>query len=158
MPEHPHYDEDDIINPETQHEETDVNVRALIWFFVIFIIGGIVTYVGVYGLYKGLISLERTRSGPPLTAIQRPEGMSIPKNEPLLQPFPRKAGDVILPPYRTTPVTDMVEMRRQEDRILHNYGWVDKEKGLVHIPIEIAKTLVLQRGLPMQTATPGVQQ
>lgn len=157
MPEHPHYEQEDIFNPETHHEESDVNVRALIWFFVIFIIGSIVTYIAIYGLYRGLVSIESNREGPPLTAMPQSSEITIPQNEPRLQPFPRKAGETLLPPFATTPVTDMVQMRRNEDKILNHYGWVDREKGVVHIPIETAKRLVIQRGLAVQ-APPGGQQ
>ena len=38
MPEQTPYRGDDIVNPETSHETSDVNVRALIWFMVIFVV------------------------------------------------------------------------------------------------------------------------
>ena len=158
MPEHPQYDEHDIFNPETHHEESDVNVRALIWFFVIFIVGSIVTYLAIFGMYRGLVSFESKRKGPALTSMPQSGELSIPRNEPRLQPFPRKVGDAVLAPYATTPVTDMNEMRRAEDRILNHYGWVDQQKGVVHIPIEEAKKLVLQRGLAVQSGQPVANQ
>ena len=37
MPEHIQYEDDDLFNPETHHESTDVPVRPLLWFIVIFI-------------------------------------------------------------------------------------------------------------------------
>jgi hypothetical protein len=40
----------------------------------------------------------------------------------------------------------MVEMRNAQDQALNSYGYVDKQKGVVHIPIEEAKKLALQRG------------
>lgn len=39
-------------------------------------------------------------------------------------------------------------LRRQQDARLHGYGWVDKEKGLVHLPIEQALELTLQGERP----------
>jgi hypothetical protein len=32
--------------------------------------------------------------------------------------------------------------------VLHGYGWVNEAGGVVHIPIERAMELTLQRGLP----------
>ena len=38
MPEHIQYEDDDLFNPETHHEHSDVPVRPLFWFIVIFIV------------------------------------------------------------------------------------------------------------------------
>jgi hypothetical protein len=57
-----------------------------------------------------------------------------------------------------TPVADMEKMRAAEEKTLNNPGWVDQQKGVVHIPIEQAKQLALQRGLfPVNTAAAAPQ-
>jgi len=137
MPEHIQYKDDDLFNPETAHEHSDVPVRPLFWFIALFVIFGIVSHVALYLLYKGFVKGERNRMDPPQTQVTRPADASVPQNQPLLQPFPR--GNVA--PQRQTPVTDMADMRRAEDAVLKHYGWVDKQHGVVHIPIEEAKKL-----------------
>lgn len=152
---HIHYSDDDLVNPETHHEESDVNVRALLWFLAIFVILGILTHVGLTFFYQGLASIERKRESQMLTQMPRPADANVPRNDPLLQPFPRKVdeqGDVT-PPYRNTPGTDLRDMRRAEQQALSSYGWVDKQKGVVRIPIDVAKRLVVERGLPVQGGT-----
>jgi len=52
MPEH--YRDDAIVNPETQHEKTDVSVRALMVFIALFIVFAILTHVAIWLLFKGL--------------------------------------------------------------------------------------------------------
>jgi len=37
-------------------------------------------------------------------------------------------------------------MHANEEEALKNPGWVDKQKGIMRIPIERAKQLVVQRG------------
>jgi hypothetical protein len=54
-----------------------------------------------------------------------------------------------MPPYAVTPATDMAEMRAAQEKQLSEAGWVDKKKGIVRLPIETAKQLVVQRGLPV---------
>jgi hypothetical protein len=110
-------------------------VRPLFWFIVIFIVFGIASHVVLYLLYKGFVNAERKRMDPPQTQVARPKDADVPQNQPLLQPFPR--ADV--PPQRQTPVTDLADMRRAEEAVLRNYGWVDRQHGVVHIPIEEAK-------------------
>jgi hypothetical protein len=45
----------------------------------------------------------------------------------------------------------MAEMRAAQDKMLSEPGWVDQKKGIVRLPIETAKQLVVQRGLPVVT-------
>ncbi|HEV8659458.1 MAG TPA: hypothetical protein VGS96_12630 [Thermoanaerobaculia bacterium] len=140
------HDTAEIVNPETHHEKTDVSVRALIWFAVIFVIFGFVTHFTIWFMFKVLAGEERQRNTGPLTSMQRPADMSVPQNQPLLQPFPRKTQDgEVLPPNRNTPVTDLADMREAERRALTSYGWVDQRKGIVHIPIDEAMKLTVQR-------------
>lgn len=143
MPEH-----DDIINPETHHEKSDVDVRALLWFVVIFIAFAAVTHLILWIMFKHFAQMARARNTGPLTSISRPADAYVPQ-QPRLQPFPSKEQNgVMVPPTRATPEVDMELMRATEEEALRNPGWIDKEKGTVRLPIEVAKQLVLQRGLP----------
>lgn len=40
------------------------------------------------------------------------------------------------------------EVRADESAFLHSYAWVDRQAGVVRIPIDHAVTLLLERGLP----------
>lgn len=133
----------DIVNPETQHEKSDVNVRALLMFLVIFIVFAAVTHVVVWAMFRQFVSMSRHVASPPLTQVARPS--SVPQT-PRLQPFPSKERTgVMMPPNTSTPVVDMEEMRASEEQALNNAGWVDKQKGIVRLPIDVAKQLAVQR-------------
>jgi hypothetical protein len=151
MPEtrHPHYDDLDIINVDTHHEKSDVNVRALIWTAVISLIIGVISFVVIWYMFRFLESRQQrsVKAEPPLTQMQRPADASVPRDQPLLQPFPRQPADT--PPFSDTPVIDLQKMRIGEERALATYGWVDQQKGIVRIPIEEAKKIALQRGFPV---------
>lgn len=43
-------------------------------------------------------------------------------------------------------------MRAHENAILSSYGWINREQGIVHIPIEVAMEMVLKEGLPTRQA------
>lgn len=155
MPEHIQYEDNDLFNPETHHESSDVPVRGLMWFIVIFVVFSILTWAVVLFLYKGFVNMERKRMDPPQTAVTRPKSADVPQNQPLLQPFPRTddKGQAI-PPHADTPVVDMAKMRANEEKVLSSYGWVDKQKGVVHIPIEEAKARFAAQALVQaQTGT-----
>ena len=149
MPEHAHYRDDDIVNRETRHEDSDVNVRALLWAVVIFIVFAFVTHLVLYLQFHAYAKHFRNESSQPLTMMARPSDASVPAT-PRLQPFPSKMQNGQVPPPNTnTPLTDMADMRAAEDEALNKPGWVDKQKGIVRLPIETAKQLVVQRGLPV---------
>jgi hypothetical protein len=144
-------DEDDLdfVNVETHHERSDVNVRALLWVVVILVVFAAVTHGLLWVMFKHFAQAVRRDVRPPMTAIARPAGAAIPQ-EPRLQPFPttERPGQV-MPPNRDTAETDMAEMRRSEEEQLHTVGWVDKQNGIVRLPIDVAKQLVVQRGMPV---------
>jgi len=138
MPDH------DIVNRETHHEKSDVNVRALAWAVVIFIIFAAFTHLLLYTQFRLYARHFRNEASQPLTMMAPPS--TVPAM-PRLQPFASNT----LPPNANTPVTDMEEMRAASDKSLNTPGWVDKQKGVVRLPINVAKQLVVQRGLPVVT-------
>lgn len=153
MPEHA---DQDIVNRETHHETSDVNVRVLLWFVVAFIIFAAVTHVLIWLMFRYYRQRDRVQTAPPLTEVSRPAISAVPP-EPRLQPFPNTyPGGRVQAPYDATPVIDLRQMRAAEEKALDTPGWVDQQKGIVRIPIDIAKQLVIQQGLPV-TGTSGTE-
>jgi hypothetical protein len=135
----------EIVNPETHHERSDVNARALLMFMAIFVVFAAISHFVLYGMFKYFAQMARNRTTAPLTDVLRPPDASIPQ-QPRLQPFPdRDPGGQTMPPRATSPVIDMEEMRATEEQALHTPGWVDKQKGIVRVPIDVAKQLAVQR-------------
>ena len=67
------------------------------------------------------------------------------------------AGLRPLPPtprLQITPSTDLKGTREQEHELLSTYGWVEKDKGVVRIPIDRAMDLLAERGLPQGKPEP----
>ena len=160
MPEHVQYEDDDLFNPETHHEESDVPVRPLWWALALFVIFAVITHIVLYFMYTGMVKAEKKRMDPPQTTVARPANASVPQNQPLLQPFPvvpaTETTATVAYPYQNTPVTDMRTMRAREDAVLKTYGWVDKPSGVVHIPIEEAKALMAAKiAVQSQTGAPA---
>lgn len=67
-------------------------------------------------------------------------------SDPQLSPM---ATDVKkLPPeprLQISPVTDLKQTQDIDEAYLENYGWVDDKSGVVRIPIDEAKKLIVQR-------------
>ena len=129
MPHAAHDDGD--YNPGVHHETTDVNISAIILSGVALIVSAVLISFVVWVLFKYFESREARRLAPeyPLAATQE---IRVPP-EPRLQTNPRE---------------DLQDLRAQENQILNSYGWIDKNTGVVRIPIDEAMKLVVQRGLP----------
>ena len=123
-------------NPDVQHEESDVNIRAIFGFGAGLAAVAAAIHVLMWLMFLYLGGQEAATVAPqyPLAAEQRDQ----------LPPEPR---------LQTTPRQDLKDLRAQEQEWLTTYGWVDRNGGVVRIPIEEAITLTLDRGLPSRPAT-----
>src|ERR1700756_5270178 len=73
----------------------------------------------------------------------------------LMGTFPRAVSDVsraltVEPPQprlQTDPSEDLTKFLVDEDRRLNTYYWIDKQKGIVHIPIERAMQKLAEEGI-----------
>jgi hypothetical protein len=124
---HPH---GSLENPDVAHESSDVNIRALLWFVFMLVATTVLISVAMYGLMSVFDRIERNNDQTKLP-LMRPAGQRPP--EPQLQ---------------TTPWTDLKKFRADEETHIHSYGWIDEKAGVAHIPIDKAKALLLQKGLP----------
>jgi hypothetical protein len=83
-------------------------------------------------MYRVLARREAAKQPPP-AEVARTE-----ISEPLVA-FPR---------LLTSEPATLARFRAQEDAFLSSYGWVEKDRGIVRIPIAEAMRLVAERGLP----------
>jgi hypothetical protein len=130
-----------IGNPETHHEESDVSIRPIFNFAIGLFVVAAAVHIAVYLLFA-LLSNQATRAN-----TVRTYPLSI-GQEDRLPPEPR---------LQTNPRQDLRDLRAGEDQILNGYRWVDRNAGIVGIPVNEAMKLTLQRGLPSRPATPQPQ-
>lgn len=72
-------------------------------------------------------------------------------------PVPRLAKERELNPQPRLEVdapSKLREMRAGEDALLNSYGWVDKNAGVVRIPIDRAMEILASKGLPARNSQP----
>ena len=56
--------------------------------------------------------------------------------------LPRDLRKIPLPVLQQNEVADLERLRREEDRRLNSYGWVDAKAGVVHFPIAEAMRML----------------
>jgi hypothetical protein len=58
--------------------------------------------------------------------------------------------------YLSAPNPKIDELHAHEKQVLNSYGWVDRQKGIVHIPIDQAMELMVREaGQPPRTPAPA---
>jgi hypothetical protein len=58
------------------------------------------------------------------------------------------AGLAAVPRLVTSEPMALSAFRAQEDALLTSYGWVEKDKRIARLPIDVAMKIVAERGLP----------
>jgi hypothetical protein len=112
------------------HEHTDAHVSAIVKFILWLAVIAVVVHFGLAFMYEFLIR------------------QSMPAGEPQ---YPRATREVALPPaprLQQFPANDIYRFRLGERSLLESYGWINKNDGIVHIPIEEAMRITVERGLP----------
>jgi hypothetical protein len=126
------------------YEIREVNLRALGWFVLGFIVCGAILAVFVWWLI-GFLAGTNLPSRPPV-ALWQPGGVAAP--QPRIQP---SAGQL------QVPSEDLLQFRAAEEKTLTTYGWVDRAQGIARIPVDRAEDLALQKHLFPQ-ASPQTQE
>jgi len=121
----------DVQHEAAHHEESDVSIGGVFGFGIGLAVAVAFIAFVVWLLFQFYASRAARQTTPeyPL-AVQQ---------ENRLPPEPR---------LQTNPRQDLSDLRSEEDRILDSYGWVDRNAGVVRIPIERAMKLAVERGLP----------
>ncbi|MBI3405334.1 MAG: hypothetical protein HY046_07725 [Acidobacteria bacterium] len=112
------------------HEKTDADIRLLAGFSFS-VMGLMISSLLLMGLLYFFLNSRFMRSEPaPL-----PLAGTLAKEPPA-------------PRLQLNQKIDLATLHEEERVSLESYGWMDKNLGIVHIPIERAMELTLERGLP----------
>ncbi len=125
-------------HPETLHEISTVQVKPVVAFALVLAITALATFATVKILLDHM-NFNYTRTDAPLSPLANPDR---------LPPTPR---------LQVASGQDLKELHAKEDAALQEYHWVNKDLGVVGIPIEHAIELLAQRGLPAREETKPAQ-
>lgn len=118
------------------YETTDVRVRTLLGFGLAIVLQILAAFGGLWLLWQSYQGTARN-DGAGTTRLSRID--QVP-------PLPR---------LQSSPTADYNAFLADQIRSLSGYEWVDREHGIVQIPIEHAITLAVERGLPQPKPVPS---
>ena len=120
---------DTTIDPPVGHELSDLT-PGYIALFGIALTAVIVAAVVITSLLIHFKAAEHSRQETPVPRLAQEREAT---------PGPRLQVDAN---------KDLRQMRAGEEAVLNSYGWVDKDAGIVKIPVDRAMEILAKKGLP----------
>jgi len=130
------------------YERQDLQPSGILYFLLALAVATLLCILGLRGLFAFLEHHEKALQPPvnPLVA-------NVPTDTRRVAPgYPQSAFPN--PKLEEDERGQLNDVRMNEERVLYSYGWVDEKAGRVHIPIERAMDLLVQRGLPVRSQGP----
>jgi len=118
--------------PHTGHEKSDASARKLLYFVLVVAAILAVMSFSLIGLFNHFEHAQH-----PGSVVAAPFAA---------QPAPPPA-----PRIQPNPLVDMQTYHQSQENVLNTYGWIDRQNGIVRLPIDRAMQLLLQRGLPVRS-------
>jgi len=148
-----HDDYDLLKNPAVDYDRTDLSPRGILVFLVGLLIAGIFVEIVLWGMFhflarspffaKGNPSpMLNVQKEQPLTAVGK-DFENTSNVNPAIFPEPRLQANEVL---------DMDEFLASEHKILYADGPFVDQNGTVHLPINDAMKLIVERGLTVKPA------
>ncbi len=134
--------EDFARSKEAGHEIGEINpgsiYKFLMWLGALMVF----TYFLIYGILK-MNDARVEKEDKIVTHMTQTKSEELP-------PLPRLQ---LAPGSAEHPLDEGIAYRDSVTNMLESYGYVNKAAGIVHIPIELAKDLLLKKGLPVRAAS-----
>ena len=124
------------------YEHEDLSPTGVIYFMIGLAVVVVVIYFIVFGMYRFLDTYEKAHQ-PAMSPMVTPQADTRFVTHENTRAFPE-------PRLEENERTQLRQIIEDQDRKLATYNWVDKNKGMVQIPIDRAMDLLVQRGLPVR--------
>jgi hypothetical protein len=121
------------------HEEGEISPSSVYKFMLWLGAFMVFSYFLVYGILK-MNDARVEKEDKLVTHLARTKSEQLP-------PLPRLQ---LAPGSTQHPLDEGIEYRDSVIRLLESYGYMNKAAGTVHIPIDLAKDLLLKKGLPVR--------
>ena len=117
-------------NASPGYETRDANTGGVLNFLVIMAVVLVLTGLVSWGVFRYFASHEQENAAASPFAGTRP----LPQG----------------PQLQVTPREDWLKYRAAQQHNLETYSWVNREKGIVSVPIDQAMDIIVKKGLPVQ--------
>jgi hypothetical protein len=150
-----HNDGDLLRNPAVDYDRSDLSPRGILLFLAGLLVAGIFIELVIWGMFRFLSHSPLFAQGNPSPLVQvqtvgqeKAPGAKMQNTGQVdTQVFPQ-------PRLQTNDVVDMNDFLQRERDILYPEQPFEDSAGTVHIPINQAMSLIVERGLPVRPSAP----
>jgi hypothetical protein len=126
------------------YERQDLQVSGILYFLLALVVIAVICLFALNAIYGFLDRREKA-----LQPTVSPLVTHVPADTRRVAPgYPQ--GAFPSPKLEEDERGQLDDIRMNEEKVLYSYGWVDEKAGTVHIPIERAMDLIVQRGLAVR--------
>jgi hypothetical protein len=131
---------------DVEFEHEDLATRGIFAFMIGLAVVGVVIYFIIVGMYHFLDNYERAQmvTASPLVTTKSAMSRVVTQDD-----MDRAFKDNGAPMLEVIEGVDLHKDLIKQEEQLNSYGWVDKDAGVAHIPIERAMDLIVERKLPV---------
>lgn len=144
-----HHDPAELHNASVAHEHSDVNIRAILMFAAGLVVVAVVVHVLMALMFRWFEGQAR-KNDPQLSPLSA-TAPAMPQTTTESPFFGHARGGAQL---LTNEPLALEKLRTEEDKRLRGYGWVEGKPGVAHMPVDEAKKLILERGIPTREGEP----
>jgi hypothetical protein len=116
------------------HEKSEVSVRFIVISLSVLLIGTFLVALLVIGIFRFFSYTYQTQE-------------SAKQSQQQIPPEPR---------IEVEPWQQLLDVHAREDHVLSSYAYVDKQQGIVRIPIDQAIDALAKKGLPTHDYLPDI--
>jgi hypothetical protein len=140
-------------NKDNKHklpEGSGVNPKPIVTFLVVLTIATVAVYVIIKVMLWGFGAVDQMTAPAPVTRVET--GVRKFPAEPRLQGAPEPDANNQNGKASLLPLEEMADYTKKIAAAEAAYGWVEGKNGVeARIPIEEAKKLIVERGLPVKS-------
>ncbi len=140
-------------NPAVDYDRTDLSARGILLFLAGLLVAGIFIELVIWGMFRFLSHSTLFAQGNPSPLVQVQKAM--PETNSILQNTGQVNTNVFPEPrLQTNDEYDMASFLSHENKVLYPKQPFEDSTGTVHIPINQAMALIVERGLPVRPGAP----
>ncbi len=150
-----HNDGDILRNPSVDYDRTDLSARGILLFLAGLLVAGIFIELVIWGMFRFLSHSTLFAQGNPSPLVQMQK--AAPAGDPgtrLQNTLHVNTGLFPQPRLQTNDVLEMQSLLQQENKTLYPAQPFEDSTGTVHIPINQAMAMIVERGLPVKPNAP----
>lgn len=147
-------------SPEQMAEPDHVDIGSILRYAIGLAAITAISMVAMYFTFQGMATSTDATHAVRTYPMAEDEDSRRPPEPRLQGSNATTTGNLFAEPtdHATTPKEALKALRDEEDAVLNNYAWVDRNAGVVRLPIADAMKLRLQQGLearPAASAAPA---